>query len=55
MEERNIAAPAYVYMMRCANGALYTGWTNDLLRRMRTHAGGKGAEYTRGFGEVALA
>ena len=55
MEERNIAAPAYVYMMRCANGALYTGWTNDLLRRMRTHAGGKGAKYTRGFGGETLA
>lgn len=55
MEERNIAAPAYVYMMRCANGALYTGWTNDLLRRMRTHADGKGAKYTRGFGGETLA
>ena len=55
MEERNIAAPAYVYMMRCANGALYTGWTNDLLRRLRAHASGKGAKYTRGFGGETLA
>ena len=55
MEERTVPAPAYVYMMRCANGALYTGWTNDLLRRMRTHAGGKGAKYTRGFGGETLA
>lgn len=55
MEERTVAASAYVYMMRCANGALYTGWTNDLLRRLRTHAGGKGAKYTRGFGGETLA
>lgn len=55
MEERTVAAPAYVYMMRCANGALYTGWTNDLLRRLRAHAGGKGAKYTRGFGGETLA
>lgn len=46
--------PAYVYMMRCENGALYTGWTNDLLRRMKAHTSGKGAKYTKGFGGVQL-
>ena len=55
MEQNNLPAPAYVYMMRCANGALYTGWTNDLLRRLRAHASGKGAKYTRGFGGETLA
>ena len=50
MEQNNLPAPAYVYTMRCANGALYTGWTNDLLRRLRAHASGKGAKYTPGFG-----
>ena len=55
MEQNNLPVPAYVYMMRCANGALYTGWTNDLLRRLRAHASGKGAKYTRGFGGETLA
>lgn len=55
MEQNNLPAPAYVYMMRCANGALYTGWTNDLLRRLRAHASGKGAKYTRGFEGETLA
>ena len=40
----------YVYMVRCGNGSLYTGWTNDLGRRIRAHRTGKGAKYTRGFG-----
>lgn len=47
--------PAYVYMMRCENGTLYTGWTNDLLHRMQAHASGKGAKYTKGFGGAQLA
>lgn len=47
--------PAYVYMMRCENGALYTGWTNDLARRIKAHASGRGAKYTRGFGGETLA
>ena len=37
----------YVYMVRCEGGALYTGWTNDLLRRLAAHQSGKGAKYTR--------
>ena len=35
------------YMLRCADGSLYTGWTTDLERRLRTHNAGKGAKYTR--------
>jgi putative endonuclease len=35
------------YMLRCADGSLYTGWTKDLERRLRTHNAGKGAKYTR--------
>ncbi len=34
-------------MVRCADGSLYTGCTNDLLRRVATHNAGKGARYTR--------
>lgn len=33
---------AYVYMVRCANGALYTGWTNDLAHRLAMHRSGPG-------------
>ena len=37
----------WVYMLRCGDGSLYTGWTNDLERRVQTHAAGRGARYTR--------
>ena len=37
----------WVYMLRCADGTLYTGWTNDLTRRVKTHNAGKGGKYTR--------
>ena len=34
-------------MLRCADGSLYTGWTNDLEKRVKAHNEGKGAKYTR--------
>ncbi|MGL4763290.1 MAG: GIY-YIG nuclease family protein [Sarcina sp.] len=37
----------YVYILECADGTLYTGWTNDLEKRVRVHNSGKGAKYTR--------
>lgn len=37
----------YVYILRCADGSLYTGWTTDLAARVATHNAGKGAKYTR--------
>ena len=37
----------YVYILKCADGSLYTGWTNDLKRRISSHNAGKGAKYTR--------
>lgn len=37
----------YVYMLRCADGTLYTGYTDDPQRRSRVHNAGKGAKYTR--------
>ena len=43
-----------VYLLRCADGSLYTGWTNDLARRLRAHNAGRGAKYTRGRCPVAL-
>lgn len=36
-----------VYILECADGSLYTGITNDLERRMRAHASGRGAKYTK--------
>lgn len=37
----------YVYVLRCSDGTLYTGWTTDPARRLQTHNSGKGAKYTR--------
>lgn len=44
-----------VYILRCRDGSLYTGITNDLPRRLAAHAAGTGARYTRGRLPVALA
>ena len=38
---------AYVYMLRCSDGSLYTGWSSDPSRREKVHNSGKGARYTR--------
>ena len=37
----------YVYLLRCRDGTLYTGYTDDPERRLRVHNAGKGAKYTR--------
>lgn len=37
----------FVYMVRCADDSIYTGCTNDLAARVKTHNAGKGARYTR--------
>ena len=42
----------YTYILSCRDGSLYTGWTNDLEKRLRAHNSGKGAKYTRGRGPV---
>ncbi len=44
----------YVYMVRCADQTLYTGWTNDLARRLAAHNSGRGAKYTRSRRPVQL-
>lgn len=49
------APAAWAYMVRCGDGSLYSGWTNDLARRLRSHAGGTGARYTRMKGGAKLA
>ena len=37
----------WVYLLLCGDGSLYTGCTNDLVRRLRAHQSGRGAKYTR--------
>lgn len=37
----------YVYILECSDNTLYTGWTNNLEKRIETHQKGKGAKYTR--------
>jgi putative endonuclease len=48
-------ANAYVYVLRCRDGSLYTGWTDDLERRLRAHADGIASKYTRSRLPVRLA
>jgi predicted GIY-YIG superfamily endonuclease len=43
-----------LYIVRCRDGSLYTGITNDLERRLACHDAGTGARYTRGRGPVEL-
>ncbi len=43
-----------VYILKCADGTLYTGITNDLERRMTEHGAGQGAKYTKGRGPLQL-
>ena len=44
----------YVYILKCADETLYTGYTTDLDRRLKVHNAGKGAKYTRGRLPVRL-
>lgn len=44
----------YTYMVRCRDGTFYTGWTNDLDKRIKDHNEGKGAKYTRSRRPVTL-
>jgi len=46
---------AWVYLLRCADGSLYTGWTSDLERRVARHSAGKASRYTASRLPVELA
>lgn len=37
----------YTYIVQCSDGTLYTGWTNDINKRIKVHNQGKGAKYTK--------
>ena len=42
-----MAETNYTYLLRCAGGTLYCGWTNDLEKRVAAHNAGAGAKYTK--------
>lgn len=44
----------FVYTLECKDGTYYTGYTNDLKKRLNAHQSGKAAKYTRGRGPVKL-
>ena len=45
----------WTYILECADGTYYCGWTNDLEKRLAAHNAGKGAKYTKGRLPVKLA
>lgn len=44
----------FIYIIKCKDESLYTGWTNDLEARIKAHNEGRGAKYTKGRGPVEL-
>lgn len=44
----------YTYIVRCSDGTLYTGWTNNLEKRIKDHNNGRGAKYTKPRRPVSL-
>ena len=44
----------YTYILECKDGTYYTGWTNNLEKRMKEHNEGKGAKYTKARRPVKL-
>ncbi|WP_088894792.1 GIY-YIG nuclease family protein [Leptolyngbya ohadii] len=54
MVERAESDAHYVYIVRCANGSLYTGYTKNIEARIAAHNGGKGGRYTKAHRPVEL-
>ena len=52
---RRLSSRWLVYILRCSDGSLYTGITNDLYKRLKAHSAGKASRYTRSRLPVALA
>lgn len=44
----------FVYMLKCKDATLYTGYATNVEQRLRVHESGKGAKYTRGRGPLEL-
>ncbi|KXT78333.1 GIY-YIG nuclease family protein [Streptococcus sp. DD13] len=53
-KEEAIKKPAYLYVLKCGDGSLYTGYTTDVKRRVSLHQKGRGAKYTRSHLPVEL-
>lgn len=53
-EKREVNEMNYTYILQCSDGTYYTGWTNDIAKRLKTHNEGKGAKYTRARLPVTL-
>ena len=45
---------AFTYILKCSDGTLYTGWTVDLEKRLKSHNDGRGSKYTRARLPVSL-
>jgi len=54
MDELGQEEGHYVYIVRCANDALYTGYARDVQKRVKTHNAGRGGRYTRSHLPVTL-
>lgn len=54
-EKKETIQKNYTYILKCSDGTLYTGWTNDLTKRLKAHNDGRGARYTKTRRPVALA
>jgi putative endonuclease len=52
---RSNVTDAWVYMLRCSDGSLYTGWSTDVPRRLATHRAGRASRYTASRLPVELA
>lgn len=50
----NLSKTNYIYILKCKDGSLYTGWTNNLEKRLHAHNEGKGAKYTASRRPVTL-
>jgi putative endonuclease len=50
-----VVTDAWVYILRCCDGSLYTGWTTDVERRLARHCAGKASRYTASRLPVELA
>lgn len=51
---RTMSEENYTYILECADGTLYCGWTNHLKERVAAHNAGKGAKYTKNRRPVVL-
>ncbi len=49
-----MAAPWFLYVLRCGDGTLYTGIALDVEARLEAHRAGRGARYTKGRGPLEL-